>query len=57
MGKKTRLKEEVVIELKIKLVDGHKVEANLKHHCASTDDALNMIKEFITRMKRRKTDA
>ena len=54
---KTRLKENIVIELKIKLVDGHKVEANLKHHCASTDDALNMIKEFITRMKRRNTDA
>lgn len=42
-----------ILTLEINLEDDNKtISANLKHCCASTQDALNIIKEFVARKSR-----
>lgn len=47
-----------VLTLKIEVDESGKVDANLKHKCKTTDDALNLIQEFINRKRKtKKVDA
>ena len=43
-----------VLELTIEVDKSGKVDANLKHKCKSTKDALSLIQEFIDRKSRKK---
>ena len=44
----------VILRLRIEVDENGKVNAELKHRCKSTKDALGLIQEFVDRKSRKK---
>ena len=46
-----------VLKLTIEVNESGRVNADLKHKCKSTKDALDLIQEFVNRKRNKKADA